>query len=199
MVGRVSKGPPKSIAIKVNSPALDNDWPAGAEVTIHPFGYDAHSARGVRELGCLVARMQIDEKMELVPFVTLVISMDSEPALEIVLFMQLEGDLEWSREDARKALVQARSGEVMQDLLWYLGVKGGGISPKKGVPDTGTKQHSTQGVGLPLLEKLLLRVHALDAESQIEIVDGLFEGVTEDLEYGRALSETWELVRTSLK
>lgn len=199
VVGCVSKGPPKSITIKVLCPTLDNDWPAGAEVTIHPFGHDTYSARGVQEMGALVAQMPIDEKMELVPFVTLVISMGNEPPLEIVLFMQLEGDLEWSREDARKALVQARSGEVLQDLLWYLGVKGGGVSPKRGVPDTVTKQHSTQGVGLPLLEKLLLRVHALDAKSQIEIVDGLLEGVTEDLEYGRALSETWELVKASLK
>lgn len=199
VVSRVSKGPPTSIEIKVNCPAPDNDWPAGAEVTMYPFGYEVHGGRGVWEAGCLVARMQIDGKMELVPFVTLVVSMGNEPALEIVLSMQLEGDVEWSREDARKALVQARSGQVLQDLLWYLGVKAGGASLKKGVSGSATKQAATQGAGLPLLEKLLLRAHALDAKSQIEIVDGLLEGVMEDLEYGHALSETWKLVKASLK
>ena len=199
VVGRVSKGPPRSIEIKAVRQGLENYWPDGAAISMHPFGYEEHSASATIGPNCLTVRMEIDAKLELTPFVTVVVSTPREPSLEIVLFMQLKGDIDWSREDARKALVQARSDQLLQDLLWHLGVKGGRTSPKTGIPGKGLKQQASNGTGLPLLEKLLLRAHALDAESQIKIIDGLLEGVTDDLEYGKALSETWELVKASLK
>jgi hypothetical protein len=135
---------------------------------------------------------------ELTPFAVLTLSHGDDIPFEIVLAMQLEGDLDWDREAARATLAQAARPDLYRELMWYFGVKGNsGHSP--GGPG-GNKPAKVRkgGPQLPILEKVLLRVHGPNARAEIASIDSLLAGLTNEAEDER-LTAMWQLVKESLR
>lgn len=196
-MGRVQKGPPRTLGVTINFMAGRCDWPAGVEITLHPFGYHERSAHLTRNKNCMFGRFEIAPGMELTPFAVLTLTHGDDIPLEIVLAMQLEGDLDWDREAARATLARAARPDLYRELMWYFGVKGSSYSP--GDPGGKKAANARKGqLGLPILEKVLLRVHGPNAQAEIASIDSLLAGLTNEVEDER-LSAMWELVKESLR
>ena len=196
-MGRVRKGPPRTLGVTLGFVADRCDWPAGVEITMHPFGYHDRSARLTRDKNRMSGSLEIDPGIELTPFAVLTLTHDDDIPLEIVLAMQLKGDLDWDRKAARATLARSARPGLYRELLWYFGVKGNG-SHSSGGPDSNKPAKVRKGgPQLPILEKVLLRVHGPNARAEIASIDSLLAGLTNDAEDER-LTAMWKLVKESL-
>lgn len=196
--GLVTIGPPRSLDMTITFPVDGRPWPADLQITAYPFGYSNHHGPLTSESGGLIGRLMIEPGIELTPFIVLVLTRDVEPPMEIVLAMRLEGDLDWGREDARKTLAQAAKPQLLQELLWHFGVRGRSSSSALGdinLPHL-PKPESTSL--LPILEKILQRVHGPNDSEEVETINSLLAGVENDPDYAELIA-TWHLVRGSLK
>lgn len=198
-VGRVQKGPPRTLGVTVDFQADRSDWPDGVEITIHPFGYGDRCARMAMDKKCMFGSLEIEPAIELTPFVALTLRHGDDVPLEIVLAMQLKGDLDWDRDDALATLARCARPGLYRELLWYFGVKGhGGTSRRNPVVTTPASKDTGSGSHLPILEKVLLRVHGPNAKAEIATIDSLLTGLTDDAEDVR-LAAMWRLVKASLR
>ncbi|UVA79570.1 hypothetical protein [Pandoraea commovens] len=198
VVGWVQNGPPRTLAVTVKIMGGRLDWPDGVEIGMCPFGYDDSCAHLTLEKNSMSGIVEIDAGIELTPFVALTLRYGDEVPLDIVLAMQLHGDLDWDRDAARMTLAQAARPELYRELLWYFGVKGhNGSSPGSPVTKTSTKKPGSD-LNLPILERVLLRVHGTNAQAEIATIDSLLAGLTNDAEDGR-LTTMWRLVKESLR
>ncbi len=197
-VGRVQKGPPRTLSVVIAFKEESNDWPCGVEISMHPFGYDDHRALLTLGENCLSGSLEIVPGMELTPFVVLTLSDGDDADLEIVLAMQLQGDLDWDRDAARATLAQAARPGLYRELLWYFGVKGqNSNSPGDPVVSIPAKARG-RFPQLPILEKVLLRVHGPNAQAEIATIDSLLAGLTNDVQDAR-LDAMWRIIKESLK
>jgi hypothetical protein len=173
------------------------DWPDGVDVVIRPFGYDHNCTRLTLQKNCMSGSVEIVDGIELTPFVALTLSHGDDPPLEIVLAMQLGGDLDWDRASAYATLAELARPGLYRELLWHFGVKGrNSNSPANHahkIPKKAPKKDH-----LPILEKVLLRVHGSNAQAEIATIDNLLAGLTNDPEDER-LSNLWRLVKESLE
>jgi len=199
-VGLVQKGPPRTLDVTVNFQSDRSDWPVGVEVSVHPFGYEERDVRLSPGKTCMSARIEIEPGIELTPFVVLTLRHANDEPLEVVLAMPLHGDLDWSAEDARATLARLARPGLYRELLWYFGVRGYGGGPREEpkAEKTSPTKKTASGSSLPILEKVLLRVHGPNAKAEIATIDGLLAGLTDDAEDVR-LAAMWQLVKRSLK
>lgn len=198
VVGNVEKGPPRTLNISLKLFADIGDWPEGVRIFMRPFGYENNSAALLLDASCMLGCLKIDPGIELTPFVALTLESDNDPPLEIVLAMRLEGDLDWDRDAALRSLAQSAREDLYLELLWYFGVRG---APRNSHDDPGIKpqiKSRKRAVQLPILEKILLRVHGPNAKAEIAVIDGLMAGLTNDAE-DEKLSAMWRLVKASFK
>lgn len=166
---------------------------------MHPFGYSDCCIRLLLANTRMSGDLGIEPGIELTPFAVLTLRCGDGPPLEIVLAMQLQGDLDWLRDDARATLAQLARPDLYRELLWYFGVRGHGSGSKneptvKSSP--ATKPESAPS--LPILEKVLLRVHGPNAKAEIATIDGLLAALGDDVEDER-LATMWRLVKESLR
>lgn len=197
-VGQVQKGPPRTLGVTVEFHADRSDWPDGVEITIHPFGYGDHSARLTLDKNRMSGSLEIEPGIELTPFAVLTLSHGDDAPLEIVLAMQLQGDLDWGRDDARATLARSARPVLYRELLWYFGVKGHGSGSQVDPVVRTPAKVPRGGPHLPILEKVLLRVHGPNAQAEIATIDSLLAGLTDDAEDER-LAAMWRLVKESLR
>lgn len=195
-VGRIDVGPPRTLALTLTVGSQGGSWPHDVQAAAHPFGYRNHQADLVRSPDRMTCVLPIAPAIELTPFVVLVLTCGDSLPLEIVLAMQLVGDIDWTREDARKVLAKAARPGLYQELLWYFGV--GGQRSRSSNGEKSTASSASEMTRLPILERLLLRVHGPDARAQIETIDGLLAGLTDDPADER-LREVWQLVKESVR
>ncbi len=197
VVGRVQKGPPRTLSVTVDFMGK-HDWPNGLNVTMHPFGYGDHCACLTLDKIGMSGTLEIEPRIELTPFAVLTLSHGDDALVEIVLAMQLQGDLDWGRDDARATLAQSARPELYRELLWYFGVKGNsGGSQSDHVAKVPAKV-PRGGAQLPIFEKILLRVHGPNGQAEVAMIDSLLAGLTNDAEDER-LTAMWRLVKESLK
>lgn len=197
-VGWVQRGPPRALYVTIDFKENSSDWPAGLAVTMHPLGYGDRCTCLTLGRNIMSGSLEIEPGIELTPFAVLTISHGDEDPLEVVLAMQLQGDLDWGRENARATLAQSARPELYRELMWYFGVKGhdGG---SRGNPITGIPKKVPGGTPqLPILEKVLLRVHGPNRKTEVATIDGLLAGLTED-EEDKRLAAMWRLVKDSLR
>jgi hypothetical protein len=197
VVGQVRKGPPRILTLTIHFLDNSGDWPDGVEVAIRPFGYDNSCTRLTLNENCMSGSVKIDDGIELTPFVALTLSHCDDAPLEIVLAMQLGGDLDWDRESAHATLAKLARPGLYRELLWHFGVKGRNSKSPANHPHKIPKK-APKKAHLPILEKVLLRVHGPNAEAEIAAIDRLLAGLTNDPEDER-LSNMWRLVKESLE
>jgi len=196
-VGTVQKGPPRTLEVTVKFPSVPSDWPENVRVTMHPFGYGDRCAQLTLRESYMRGSLEIEPGIELTPFAVLILAHDDDPAVEIVLAMSLQGDLDWGRDDARATLARAARPKLFSELLWYFGVRG----QSRGLPGhpagkVPVRPGGPGGTHLPILEKVLLRVHGPNAQDEIETIDSLLAGLSNDAEDARLLA-LWQLVKES--
>lgn len=200
VTGKAHKGPPRTLNVAMNFPCDVSLSLQGVEVDMHPFGFPNFSERMTAAPHRLTGRVEIVSGIELVPFIVLKLTKPKYKPLEIILAMQLSGDLDWGREDARRTLALGAQQWLVDELLWHFGVS----SRKKGDPGhdpdpgLGPKAKRMGEHLMPILEKILLRVHGPRAQAEIETIDSLLVGVAEHEEY-RPLIRMWATVKESLK
>ena len=200
VTGEVHKGPPRTLNVTMNFRC--DAWLSlqGVEVEMHPFGFSNFRGRMTVATHRLTGSLEMASGIELLPFIVLKLTAPAHKPLEIVLAMPLSGDLDWGREDARRTLALGARQWLVDELLWHFGVS----SRKKGPPGHGPNsgpvpQEKRMGEHLmPILERVLLRVHGPRAQSEIEIIDSLLAGVADHEEY-RPLVRMWTTVKESLK
>ncbi|WP_139140353.1 phospholipase D-like domain-containing protein [Variovorax boronicumulans] len=198
-VGRVRKGPPRILGVTLDFQADRFDWPQGVEITMHPFGYSDCCIRLLLANTRMSGDLGIEPGIELTPFAVLTLRCADDPPLEIVLAMQLQGDLDWLRDDARATLAQLARPDLYRELLWYFGVKGhGGGSKNDPAVKSSPAKKPASAPSLPILEKVLLRVHGPNAKAEIATIDSLLAGLGDDAEDER-LATMWRLVKESLR
>jgi hypothetical protein len=198
VVGQVQKGPPRILVLTINFTANKGDWPDGVEIIMHPFGYDDNCARLTLDKNFMSGSLEIDRGIELTPFVALSLCHHDDAPLEIVLAMQLRGDLDWDRESAYATLARLARPALYRELLWHFGVKGHNSNFKRNLVPKIPAKVPRKGPQLPILETVLLRVHGPNAEAEIATIDRLLVGLTNDPEDKR-LSNMWRLVKESLR
>lgn len=197
-VGRVRKGPKRILSVTLIFAAHQDDWPDGVDIEMHPLGYEERSTRLTLNEDRMSGSLEIEPSIELTPFVALTMNQGNDASLKVVLAMALEGDLDWDREAARATLAQAARPGLYRDLLWYFGEKGNTGSSSSG-RDGGQSSKVRNGpTHLPILEKVLQRVHGANAKAEIATIDNLLAGLTDEPEDER-LAATWRLVKESLK
>lgn len=198
-VGRVRKGPPRILGVTLDFQADRFDWPQGVEITMHPFGYSDCCIRLLLANTRMSGDLGIEPGIELTPFAVLTLRCGDDPPLEVVLAMQLQGDLDWLRDDARATLAQLARPDLYRELLWYFGVRGHGSSSENdpAVKSSPAKKPAS-APSLPILEKVLLRVHGPNSKTEIATIDGLLAGLGDDVEDER-LATMWRLVKESLR
>lgn len=198
-VGRVRKGPPRTLDVTVDFQADRFDWPEGVEITMHPFGYGDRCVRLSHDNTRMSGSLEIEPDIELTPFAVLTLRRRDDAPLEIVLAMQLRGDLDWSRADARATLARLAKPGLYRELLWYFGAKGHSSSSKGDpVVKSPRPKEPIGGLSLPIFERVLLRVHGANAKAEIATIDGLLAGLTDDAEDER-LAAMWRIVKESVR
>jgi hypothetical protein len=197
-VGRVRKGPPQVIGVTLNFIADRGDWPDGVVVKMHFVGYQERCTPLTRDKNGMSGSLEIDPSIELTPFVALTLSYADDAPLEVVLAMSLEGDIDWGREAARKVLAHAARPALYQELLWYFGVKGSSSGSSESHDGKKPSKARKAGPQLPILERVLQRVHGPNAKGEIATIDSLLAGLTDAAE-DEQLATMWHLVKESLK
>ncbi|SFP78106.1 hypothetical protein SAMN05443579_11599 [Variovorax sp. PDC80] len=197
-VGTITKGPPRMLQVVAKYPPDRGSWPADAAVSMRPFGQATDGCPMVVHRSELVASIAVEAGAELVPFVVLTIRTAIDQPLEVMLAMKLEGDIDWCREHARASLSRAAKPRLYEELLWHFGVRGGLRKSAAKTPSANaTKAKASDDAILPILEKVLLRVHGADAKNEIQMIDSLLSGVENDPEF-ESLAGMWNLIKASL-
>lgn len=194
-VGTLSAGPPRTLELSVALGSASK-WPTGVAVNVHPFGYPQYRGPLALSGSGMSAVVAVEPGMELTPFIVLTLRKGDEPPLDIVLAMPLGGDVDWDRDCARKVLAEAAKPWLLQELRWYFGLRDrGSLVRRSGSRSSGSAVEKPLPV-LPVLERLLLRVHGPNARREIEMIDSLLDGV-DDNDYP-GLRALWESVRGSV-
>ncbi len=196
-VGQVRKGPPRILCVTVGFMTDKHNWPDDVKVTMHPFGYNDRCAHLTLDKTGMSGSLEIDAGIELTSFAVLSLSHGDDAPLEIVLAMQLRGDLDWDRDAARDALARSARPGLYRELLWYFGVVGNGGNSRSNPVVKVPAKRTGRDAHLPILEKVLLRVHGPNAKAEIATIDSLLAGLTNDAEDER-LAAMWRLVKESL-
>lgn len=201
--GKVQKGPPRTLNVTMKFPRDVSLSLKSVDVQLYPLGFANLSGPMTIAPTRLTGRVEIPSGIELVPFIVLKLTESAhERPLEIVLAMQLSGDLDWGRENARRTLALGARQWLVDELLWHFGVQSrkkgrNGNDPDPGTnPDPGGKRISDHL--MPILEKILLRVHGPRAAAEIETIETLLAGVEDHEEY-KSLIQMWNTVKESLK
>jgi hypothetical protein len=199
VTGNVHKGPPRTLTVAVNFPFNASLSLKGIQVEMHPFGFASSSAPMTFATGRLTGHVEVRIGIELVPFIVLKLTAPAHTPLEIVMAIRLTGDLDWGREDARRTLALGARQWLVDELLWHFGVRSRkrGRAPRGPFPNPAPAARRIGEHHMPILEKLLLRVHGPSAQAEIEIIDSLLAGVADHEEYA-PLIRMWTTVKESL-